>query len=122
MTHTPLARTSGDTRLALVSGDTPWSSRWQRCGQCHGKLRLLGGFNRDGTPAKTREPSAFARFVKDNFSALRASQPAAAHRDLMVELGRMWREGEEAPSGGRGSSGTPARVDELAFDLERIEL
>ena len=27
----------------------------QRCGRCKGELRLLGAFNRDGTPAKARD-------------------------------------------------------------------
>ena len=28
----------------------------QRCARCHGTLRLLGSFNRDGTPYKPRAP------------------------------------------------------------------
>lgn len=112
----------------------------QRCGRCHGKLRLLGAFNRDGTPAKAREPSAFARFVKDNFSALRVSKPEATHGELMADLGQRWRDcGGQAdslgvePSGwqGREESGNGRRLvwlqpageeDELASRLGRVEL
>ena len=64
----------------------------QCCAICHGRLRFLGTFNKDGTPAKTREPSAFARFVKDHYAAIKREMASAAHKELMAELGRRFRE------------------------------
>ena len=54
-------------------------------------MQLLGAFNRDGTPAKAREPSAFAKYVQEHFSVLKASRPDASHRELMASLGEQWR-------------------------------
>ncbi len=56
----------------------------QRCGRCRGTLRLLGSFNRDGTPAKPREPSAFAKFVKENYSTVKGRRPGAHARPVLA--------------------------------------
>ena len=65
----------------------------QRCGRCRGTLKLLGAFNRDGAPAKAREPSAFAGFVKARYGPLKRARPRATHRELMAALGEQWRSG-----------------------------
>ena len=63
------------------------------CGKCGAKFALLGAFNRDGTPAPTREPSAFAKYVKAEFSVAKKARPAATHGELMAYLGERWRAG-----------------------------
>jgi hypothetical protein len=90
----------------------------QRCGRCHGTLRLLGACNRDGTvtAAKTREPSAFANFVKQHYPALKASRPRASHKDLMATLGERWR------SGGAGWESDAADEQDGDDELEEREL
>ena len=45
-----------------------------RCPRCYGKFALLGAFNRDGTPIVHREPTAFAKYVKDHFSTLKGAR------------------------------------------------
>ena len=74
----------------------------QRCGRCKGRLELLGAFNRDGTPAQSRAPSAFARYVKEHFATLKAARPHDSHRELMAALGESWRAG-----GGGTNTATP---------------
>ena len=68
----------------------------QRCALCHGKLRLLEQTNADGTPAKRREPSAFAKYVQAHYSNAKAGAPGASHKQLMASLGARWREEKEA--------------------------
>ena len=80
------------------------------CPHCGGRLQLLGAFNRDGTPFKPREPSAFAVFVKEHFSTLRAARPAATHKELMGELGKRFREAKQAAVVAGG--GVPPRMDQ----------
>ena len=63
------------------------------CGKCGAKFALLGAFNRDGTPAPTREPSAFAKYIKAEFSVAKKARPAATHGELMAYLGERWRAG-----------------------------
>ena len=46
------------------------------CGMCSGRLAFKGRFQPDGTPAKTRAPSAFAGFVKEHFAGVKAAHPA----------------------------------------------
>ena len=70
----------------------------QRCAICRGKLKLLGQMNHDGTPAKAREPSAFAKYVQAHYSTIKASTPGASHKQLMEALGQRWREGKGADS------------------------
>lgn len=122
---------------------TPWNHPHlhpppaQRCGHCHGTLALLGAFNRDGTPAKPREPSAFAKFVSRHFAALKAATPHASHKELMAELGRRWRaqgpderarslgEGGAAPTGGprcEEVAGEPGALGELCAGVRALEV
>lgn len=62
-----------------------------------GRLTYLGKFEKDGTPAKQRQPSAFAQFTKDHMSEVTASLPAGTpHKVKMEEMGRRWREHKEA--------------------------
>lgn len=72
------------------------------CGVCRGKLSFLGAFNRDGTPVKAREPTAFAKYVGEHFSALKKARPVASHKELMGELGTRFREARAGGDGGDG--------------------
>ena len=63
-----------------------------RCGRCRSTLNFLGKFNVDGTPAKTRTPSAFSLYVRDNFAAARAvAGPGTPHAAVMKSLAQQWR-------------------------------
>ena len=89
----------------------------QRCARCHGSLKLLGTFNRDGTPAKPREPSAFAKYVKEHFAQLKIDEPRMSHKELMGELGRRFREGRS-----QGKAGQGELCEEIdAFEAEAVE-
>jgi len=68
---------------------------------------LLCAFNRDGTPAASREPSAFAKYVKEHFSAVKQARPTDSHGQVMSALGERWRAG----GGATGARGAPS-VDE----------
>lgn len=81
---------------------------WQACGVCRGRLQLLGRFNSDGTPAKTRAPSQYSLFVKGNFAAARAEcAPGTPHADVMRKLSVQWKslpKPTQQPSGLAGGS------------------
>ena len=63
------------------------------CGVCKGRLSFLGRFDRNGTPAKRRQPTAFNIFVKENFAAtMKARGPGTASSDVMKELTVKWKE------------------------------
>ncbi len=62
-----------------------------RCGACKGKLEYKGLFNIDGTPHKTRAPSAFSLFVKDNFSTIKSNNKKFSHKEIMAELSKMFK-------------------------------
>lgn len=71
------------------------------CGVCRGRLEYLGKFERGGSPAKTRKPSAFNLFIKDNFStAMKESGPGAVASEVMKELTAKWK--AQKTSGGDG--------------------
>lgn len=86
--------------------------------------RLLGAFKRDGTPAKARQPSAFANFVKERFSKLKTARPTASHKELMTALGVEWRarnlisEGSQAES--ERTSQQESEEDILCSGLVRV--
>lgn len=62
------------------------------CGVCRGRLEFLGKFERGGSPAKTRKPSAFNLFIKDNFStAMKESGPGAVASEVMKDLTAKWK-------------------------------
>ena len=62
------------------------------CGVCRGRLEFLGKFERGGSPAKTRKPSAFNLFIKDNFAtAMKEKGPGAVSSEVMKELTAKWK-------------------------------
>lgn len=62
------------------------------CGVCKGKLEYLGKFDRGGTPAKTRQPSAYNLYIKENFAAaMNERGPGAQAGDVMRELNARWK-------------------------------
>jgi predicted SprT family Zn-dependent metalloprotease len=62
------------------------------CGVCRGKLIFLGKFERGGSPAKTRKPTAFNLFIKDNFSAaMKERGPGAVASEVMKDLTAKWK-------------------------------
>lgn len=89
----------------------------QRCGRCGGALALLGAFNRDGTPAQSREPSAFAKYVKEHFSELKKARPAASHGQIMSALGERWR-----AEGATPAKATPTAAKDTAPAAEEENL
>ena len=87
----------------------------QRCPRCRSGLELLGAFNRDGTPAKSREPSAFAKYVQGHFSALKKARPTDSHAQLMAALGESWRAGGKTPA-----AAGKADVENLCSNLNSV--
>lgn len=65
----------------------------QACGICSGRLGFLGKFNADGTPQKTRGPSKFSLFVKENYA--RAKEELGPHKgdhaSVMKVLSEKWK-------------------------------
>jgi hypothetical protein len=67
----------------------------KRCGYCYGVFELLVNTRRkSGTIAqhavKSRSPVGFARFVKENYGALRQSRTDIKHADIMRLLGQQF--------------------------------
>ena len=69
----------------------------KRCGYCHGKFELLiNKVKKDGTKsqkkstAKTKEPSGFALYVKENYHSVKKSGAATKHGDVMKILGQQF--------------------------------
>ena len=61
------------------------------CGQCKGRLVFLGRFERDGSPAKARAPTAFSQYVKANFAAAkRECLPTTPASAVMQKLSERW--------------------------------
>lgn len=61
------------------------------CGECKGRLLFLGKFQQDGTPAKSRAPSAYSRFVAEHFQAAKEGcPPGASQADVMKVLAERW--------------------------------
>jgi predicted SprT family Zn-dependent metalloprotease len=89
----------------------------KRCGRCKGELKLLGAFNRDGTPVKPRAPSAFARYVGENMRLLKAAHPELSHKALMGELGKRFRKEKEAAAQVAGAHVAPAPLPSQLADL-----
>ena len=81
-----------------------------------GGLRLLGSFNRDGTPAKPREPTAFAKYVSEHFSTLKGRKPHASHKQLMAELGAAFRAAKQAAALGGADVARCVEVEDEAQD------
>ncbi|KAK9837501.1 hypothetical protein WJX81_007148 [Elliptochloris bilobata] len=72
----------------------------QACGECRGRLVFLGRFNPDNTPMKTRAPSGFSLFVRDNFAAAKAAAgPGEPHAAVMRALSERWRSRKAALAG-----------------------
>ena len=90
------------------------------CGVCRGKLSFLGAFNRDGTPVKAREPTAFAKYVGEHFSALKKARPVASHKELMGELGTRFREARAGGDGGGDGGGSHAPLSN-AFECIEVD-
>ena len=53
-------------------------------------LELLPRLNKDGTPAKTRAPTKFSLFVKDNYGKIKAKDPRYSHQEIMKELSKQF--------------------------------
>lgn len=53
-------------------------------------LGLLPRLNKDGTPAKTRAPTKFSLFVKDNYGKIKAKDPRSSHQEIMKELSKQF--------------------------------
>jgi hypothetical protein len=53
-------------------------------------LELLPRLNKDGTPAKTRAPTKFSLFVKDNYGQIKAKEPKSSHQEVMKELSKQF--------------------------------
>jgi hypothetical protein len=67
----------------------------KRCGYCYGVFELLVNSRRkSGTIAqhavKSRSPVGFARFVKENYGALKQSRTDIKHADIMRLLGKQF--------------------------------
>jgi hypothetical protein len=67
----------------------------KRCGYCYGMFELLVNSRRkSGTIAqhavKSRSPVGFARFVKENYGALKQSRTDIKHADIMRLLGQQF--------------------------------
>jgi len=67
----------------------------KRCGYCYGVFELLVNSRRkSGTIAqhavKSRSPVGFARFVKENYGALKQSRTDIKHADIMRLLGQQF--------------------------------
>lgn len=61
------------------------------CGQCRGKLQFLGKFSQNGSPVKTRKPSAFSQYVKENFAAAKKEcVPGTPASEIMKTLSSRW--------------------------------
>ncbi|XP_028397689.1 acidic repeat-containing protein-like [Dendronephthya gigantea] len=61
-----------------------------RCPYCFSHLELLPRVNKDGTPAKTRAPTKFSLFVKDNYAKIKAKGPRSSHQEIMKELSKQF--------------------------------
>ncbi|KAJ3023659.1 hypothetical protein HKX48_001883 [Thoreauomyces humboldtii] len=67
------------------------------CGACRGRLTLVGDdqgsgsekTKKDGTPRKVNR---FTEFVKDNFANIKQAHPELKHRELMMFVGKRFRE------------------------------
>lgn len=67
----------------------------KRCGLCYGVFELLVNTRRkSGTiaqqAAKSRSPTGFARFVKENYGAVKQSRTDLKHADIMRLLGQQF--------------------------------
>ena len=67
----------------------------KRCGHCYGMFELLVNSRRkSGTIAqqavKSRSPIGFARFVKENYGAVKQSRTDIKHADIMRLLGQQF--------------------------------
>jgi hypothetical protein len=67
----------------------------KRCGLCYGVFELLVNTRRrSGTVTqqafKTRSPIGFARFVKENYGAVKRSRTDVKHADIMRLLGQQF--------------------------------
>ena len=80
-------------------------------------LPSSGGFTREGTPLKAREPSAFAKYVKEHFSELKKARPAASHGQIMSALGERWR-----AEGATPAKATPTAAKDTAPAAEEENL
>ena len=90
------------------------------CGACRAPLTFLGKFRPNGTPAKPRQPSKFALFVKENAAEIKAQLPAGTpHKEVMQRVAGMYQaarkqaQGGGAGSGASGSEGAATSVVDL---------
>ncbi|XP_063228256.1 uncharacterized protein LOC134534116 [Bacillus rossius redtenbacheri] len=75
----------------------------KRCGYCFGEFELLlNTKNKAGvvvqTPKPHRSPRGFARFVKDNYNAIKKSKPSLKHGDVMKLLSEKFKGKQQKPS------------------------
>ena len=75
------------------------------CGVCKGRLEYLGKFDRGGTPARTRQPSAYNLYIKENFAnAMKERGPRAQAGDVMRELNARWKAQRGIAQGSSGEN------------------
>jgi hypothetical protein len=68
---------------------------------------FLGKFERGGSPAKTRKPSAFNLFIKEHFAtAMKERGPSAVASEVMKDLTTKWK-----AQRGEGESGGGENID-----------
>lgn len=65
------------------------------CGQCKGRLTFLGRFKPDGSVVKSRQPSAFSKFVKENYKEEQKKMPNTPMNEIMKVLGQRWTEKQQ---------------------------
>ena len=83
----------------------------QACGICSGKLGFLGKFNADGTPCKTRAPSKFSLFVKENYNSAKLEcGQQADHAAVMKHLSEKWKENQKKPSSSASTNGVKSLI------------
>lgn len=84
------------------------------CGRCRSKLRLQPRLNKDGTPAKVREPSAYQSFVKDSFEKFKAEGRVLPRKEAMAVIAAMWRQRQQEPPGDAAAEAAGVRALDAA--------
>lgn len=68
----------------------------KRCGYCHGKFELfINRTTKSGnvemkTPSRTKDPSAFALYVKENYQNVKQNRKSMKHGEVMKILGQQF--------------------------------
>ena len=68
----------------------------KRCGYCYGKFELFinrttkSGTVQMKTPSRSKDPSAFALYVKENYHSVKQNRRSMKHGDVMKVLGQQF--------------------------------